>query len=398
LALDVPGHLVQTLENLEMKKTLVALAALASISAFAQSTVTVSGVVTASALANGKTTEQVGTAAAVTTKTSNTSAFNGWTTSQISVAGTEDLGGGLKASFTVNSGISNDTSAYLGSRDTFLGLEGGFGKLQAGRFIAASSMGYHGFSGAASTAVGSLYTLGHASSAAERFGQVATTAGTAGTAAEMTGGSFERNNNQLQYTSPSFNGLTLNANLGKSSTDVSNTLDKASTKTQGVGATYAQGPLSVGFGTNKRDYQAEGAATTSGAKVNAKLNWIGASYDLGVAKLTATHVKRKDTSGAATTGVSTENANIKATSYGVLVPMGQYTFAASMYTGKNQNTIASTDDQKLKGRQLSVQYALSKRTSLYALSGVNDVKNEGTNTAGTARKETLTMVGLTHSF
>ena len=382
-----------------MKKTLVALAALAATSAFAQSTVTISGAVTASALYNGKVTEKVGTAAAVDTKTSNTAAFNGWTTSQVSVNGVEDLGNGLKASFTVNSGISNDTSAYVGSRDTFLGLEGGFGKLQAGRFIAASSMGFHGFSGAASTAVGSLYTIGAASTAAERFGQVATTAGAASTASEMTGGSFERNNNQLQYTSPSFNGLTLNVNYGKASTDASNTLDAASTKTQGVGATYAQGPLTVGFGTNKRDYLAEGAsATASGAGVNAKLNWMGASYDLGVAKLTATHVKRTDTSKAAGTGVATENANIKATSYGVSVPMGNYTLAASMYSGNSNGTIAATDDQKIKGRQLSVQYSLSKRTMLYALNGVNDVKNEGSNTAGTARKETVTMVGLMHSF
>ncbi len=377
-----------------MKKTLVALAALAATSAFAQSTVTISGVVTASALSNQKVETKAGTAAASTVTTKGTSAFNGWTTSQVSVNGVEDLGNGLKASFTINSGISNDTSAYLGSRDTFLGLEGGFGKLQAGRFIAASSMGYHGFSGAQSTATGSIYTLGHASTAAPRFGVVAT-AGTAGTASELTGGSFERNNNQLQYTSPSFNGFSVNVNYGSATVDTSTTQGAVGTKTQGVGATYAQGPLSLAIGSNKRNMVlAEGGASTSAAEVDAKLNWIGASYDLGVAKLTATHVKRTDTSKAATTGVNTENANIKATSYGVLVPMGQYTLAASMYTGKSNGLVAATDDQKIKGRQLSVQYALSKRTSLYALNGVSDRKNEGTAT----RKETLTMVGLTHSF
>jgi predicted porin len=376
-----------------MKKTLVALAALAATSAFAQSTVTVSGIVTASAFANTKVTTQAVGAAAVDNKTPATSAFNGWTTSQISFAGVEDLGNGMKASFTINSGIADNG---IGTRDTFLGLEGGFGKLQAGKFIAASSMGFHGYSGAASTANGSIYGIGAVAAATnERFSPVGV-ANTATATATITGGSFERNSNQLQYTSPSFNGLTLNANYGKNTTaDNSNLNQEASAKTQGVGATYAQGPLSVGLGTNKRDSQTEGASATAiGAGVNSKLNWVGASYDLGVAKLSATHVKRTDTSTAATTGLATENANIKATSYGVLVPMGQYTFAASMYSGKSLGLITATDDQKLKGRQLSVQYALSKRTSLYALNGVSDRKNEGTAT----RKETLTMVGMTHSF
>jgi predicted porin len=78
--------------------------------------------------------------------------------------------------------------------------------------------------------------------------------------------------------------------------------------------------------------------------------------------------------------------------------MGKITLAASAYQGANKNTAAADDDQKLSGHQVSARYAFSKRTTAYAMMGTNQIKNDGDNTTSATRKETATMVGLTHSF
>ena len=57
-----------------------------------------------------------------------------WTDSYIGVKGAEDLGGGLKAVFQVETTLVNDDETGLAGegRDTFVGLAGGFGTLIAG--------------------------------------------------------------------------------------------------------------------------------------------------------------------------------------------------------------------------------------------------------------------------
>jgi len=89
LAWCKPEPLVQSLEYLEMKKSLVALAALAATSAFAQSSVTISGVLDAG---YRSVSGPLGT--------STKGGFqNGTATSAIILSGTEDLGGGMSAIF-----------------------------------------------------------------------------------------------------------------------------------------------------------------------------------------------------------------------------------------------------------------------------------------------------------
>lgn len=396
-----------------MKKTLVALAALAATSAFAQSSVTISGTLDFAAMQNGKTTTTTAAGVQTEVKASQTSQFNSWTTNQVSIQGTEDMGGGTKASFTINSGLSQAAAgaSLFGSRDVFVAMENAkTGKVQLGRFVTASALGYHGMSGSASTAVGSLYGLSSAGSAisaaqVDRFGG----------ATRMTAGDFERGDNKIQYTSPSFNGLTLNANYAKALSDSSDPVKTGEGKAvqSGMGLSYANGPMTLGFGTNTRKLDTEASAqvaaialgTAGGptlgtnavaqSKVDGKLSWLAASYDLGVATVYATRVQRKDKS-TTLAGVETINFDAKVNQIGVKVPMGQYTFNASTYTGKDGRTAAANDDMKLAGRQISAQYAMSKRTSIYALVGQNKITREST--VGDNRKQTVSMVGLLHSF
>jgi len=74
------------------------------------------------------------------------------------------------------------------------------------------------------------------------------------------------------------------------------------------------------------------------------------------------------------------------------------TFSASMYSGENDVTALTTDNLDLSGNQLMVNYALSKRTSIYAVTGMNKSKLGSGNTAGTATKTKTTSVGMNHSF
>src|SRR5678809_710797 len=59
--------------------------------------------------------------------------------SRFGIRGTESLGGGLNAIFQIESNVSADTgnaaSSSLGSRETFVGLQGSWGKFTMGKFL-----------------------------------------------------------------------------------------------------------------------------------------------------------------------------------------------------------------------------------------------------------------------
>ena len=109
-----------------MKKSLVALAALAATGAFAQSTVTISGNIDMSYVnakaANGQTFSGIASGAT--------------STSKIIFSGSEDLGGGMRGIFQLEGGINPEngtTNAALFNRHAWVGLAGGFGELTVGR-------------------------------------------------------------------------------------------------------------------------------------------------------------------------------------------------------------------------------------------------------------------------
>jgi predicted porin len=235
-------------------------------------------------------------------------------------------------------------------------------------------------------------------------------------------------------------GVVANLDYSANSSDDDRTAvtGKAETTQTGFSLNYANGPIAAGFGSSNRTVTSEAAAgsdgscvtTASGAitdvgatdvcgsagaltgmvrftganpvgenKAKAALQWFGASYDLGMAKISAAHVTRKDETTVAAAGTAAINSDIAVTSFGVSVPMGKITLAASAYQGTNKNTAATTDDMKLSGNQISARYAMSKRTTAYAFMGTNETKRDGaTNTTSPTRKATTTAVGLMHSF
>lgn len=199
-----------------MKKTMIALAALGAMAgaAHAQSTVTMYGVVdmfvgestTKSHLngvpdntAFGATAYNPGTGEAAKAGTPGWSKkgmslnSGGLSGSRWGLRGSEDLGGGLKANFQLESGISADTGASSGfNRTSKLGLSGGFGSIEMGRqytqlFLLMDSFDAQGTSSFSATNA----IFGPA---------VATELGAFGPA--------YRFDNSLQYTTPTMGGFT----------------------------------------------------------------------------------------------------------------------------------------------------------------------------------------------
>jgi len=364
-----------------MKKTLIAMAAVA-VAGTASAQVSISGQITFDALSNTKVTSTSAADATTSDTTDNTAGLNGLTTSQISMTGSEDLGGGMSIGFVINSGIADGA---VGDRDRNVSLSGDFGTVRLGTFIPAAAMGYYGFSGASTTATGATYDIG--------FGTALVNGATA-----PSGGSFERNDNQIQYTT-SISGITVNANYGHSTTDASEMLGTAETAQSGVSASYTAGALTLAIGQNSRTVDAEGASgVATGAQIEADLDWYGASYDFGVAKASFTNVQRKDQTAAAATGTIAVDNNIDVNAFGVSVPMGALTLTASMFRGTNDVSSLGTDNVDLTGNQVFASYALSKRTSVFATHGNTNAARASGNTAGVATKVTRSSVGMLHSF
>ena len=322
-----------------MKKSLIALATLAAATgAFAQSSVTLFGIVDAAV-----TYSKTGAAK----KTAMTdSALN---SSRIGFRGVEDLGGGLKASFHLEAGVNNDNGAGDGTntnnqasgqvagtttvgsqgltfnRRSTVSLQGGFGEVRLGRDYTPLFWNQTVYDPFGTNGVGASQANAGANPAALVVGV--------------------RASNSIGYFSPSFSGfqVQLQTFLGENaSNDTTN--GKKSGSGTGLRATYAAGPLSLALATAKYDT----ALNTTHEGTN-----FGGSYDLGVAKVMAVYSQDQDTVG------TVDAAKVKGYLVGLTAPLGAGT-AKVAFSNSKQGTAVDTDKFAI-----GYVYGLSKRTSLY---------------------------------
>jgi predicted porin len=136
-----------------MKKSLIALAALAAVSGVqAQSSITIYGILDAGYSSKESTTTKFGgstnTNSLVKTKTSGIAGNGAESTSRLGFRGTEDLGGGLKANFVFETALNpaEATLTAMNNRQAFVGLEGGFGVIRAGTVYSEAHILSAGFS------------------------------------------------------------------------------------------------------------------------------------------------------------------------------------------------------------------------------------------------------------
>ena len=325
----------------------VALAALASVSAFAQSSVTISGGMT---LGVGSTkTGAQSTGTQITRQTGN-----------IQFAGVEDLGGGLKAGFQVQTTLgqaatdSNDTTTVanrtmLGDRAANMYLTGAFGTAVIGRV---------------NTPTRSLMGLSDVSGLAINSGLSAGAGATDAAARVIYGDAFV---NAVAYVSPSFNGVTATV----ATVPVTDLAANTATQNKDIMSytlQYANGPLNAAV--NLTDYNTY------------KQTGLFANYDFGIAK-----VGFVSQSISNDTGVSPSRGNGLTLS----VPMGAGSIGAGW--GKRGVSAATNFGDNVKQTFVGYRYNLSKRTNVQLV--WNKIDREGATTTADVKE---TQLQLAHTF
>ena len=247
--------------------------------------------------------------------------------SRLGFKGSEELGGGMTALFTLDAGILADTGAsaqggLLFGRQAFVGLAGAAGTLRLGRqytFI-DSSLGaldpfYLGFAGRMSN----VFTAGYVS----------------------------RVDNSITYASPVRGGFS--GELAYGAGEVPG--DAAAKRYLGAAATYADGPLYV-----RLAHQDSNTLSTTQLAGRARNTVIGAVYDFGVLKAHGAVALSKSAAGAVTT---VDSADLM---LGVTLPFGPHRVLAS-YVRRDDRRAANADASQVG---IGYTYALSKRSTLYA--------------------------------
>lgn len=348
-----------------MKKHLIAAAVAAAVAVPAAAQVKISGTIDINVYGQTKATTEATTP--VTTKTTDTGNDNGFATPELVFSGSEDLGGGLKAGFKFSAAIAaGDIDA--GDRDQFISLGGGFGAARFGRFTPASEGILAKFGGGGTTSqMGSIDSNG--------------SLWTARTAA----GDFGRGDNVIEYKSATFSGLQVTASykLDKTSTSGTSTV-QTNANQQDISVTYKAGALEAAVSMASRENQ-----TNSTTKSETEMDVVGASYNLGMASVTAVYSNLK----ADTSSVQTNQAKI----YGVgfTLPLGATTLKAMMYDGEDKMAGGADGIVNLDGYQISAVYTLSKRTSLYAVTGLSE--SDDADTVNKAKNSSYGL-GIVHKF
>jgi len=300
-----------------MKKTLIALAALAAGTAFAQSSVTLYGRVD---MALAKTTN-VGTGLA--------SAYNNPTI--FGLKGSEDLGGGLKANFGLETNSFDSTGAQAAGaaffgRATWVGLSGNFGDVKLGRKSSLATESQAGFD-LEGVSVASAMAL-------------------AGVSPVVWYGSSRRSS-QITYTTPNLSGF--DAALAY----INNADNGNNGSRTALRANYANGPIAAGF-------VAESAATSA----NRTAYGLAGSYDFGVAKAVIGWDRSENAAVGALLAAPTTNTGSTFAGQeagqgyylGVAAPLGATTLGAQY---------ANNTAVGIKALEVFANYNLSKRTFVY---------------------------------
>lgn len=312
-----------------MKKSLIASALLlaCATSSFAQSSVNLSGTVDLG-VENAGGNSRTGVVS------------SGNSQSQITFSGTEDLGQGLKATFKVSTQINADDGSTngFGNNDSYVGLEGSFGKVRVGRSFDP------------------MYT--HALTANDSFGVSGYQ--TIGTALN---GNGLRVSNQLLYISPSYHGLTGTVSHGWAEGNEGSGANNA----QGYALRYERGPIEVTVASARQ------------AGLNTRfVNQIGGAYDFGVARVLLTvQDDRNQVIGG--------NTDKTAYSLGVTAPVGP----GLLWASYDVKEFSNRDNGQVA--QLGYKYSLSKRTVVYGQVAAKNSSFTGVSSKGGG-------VGVAHSF
>lgn len=399
-----PVESLDSLKGSHMKKTLIVAAVAASFAtaANAQSSVTLYGLIDAGfSYVNNEAATNVakGSAAAFRLSSGN---LNG---SRWGLRGTEDLGGGMKAIFTLESGFSMGDGSALQKQN------GGTNGTEFGR---------QAFAGISTAQFGTV-TLGRQyDSVVDYLAPMTATGSWGGTYFahpfdnDNTQNSF-RVNNSVKYQSANYSGFTFGGLYGFSN----QAGGFGNNRAYSAGAQYANGPFKIAAAylqlQNPDSNLAGGAMTDNGAGTNLVAQSAGASvqtqrtYGVG-----GNYAIGPVTVGGAWTqsrfqfavGDSTARFNNYEVNARYALTPALALGAAYTYTDVKGYTAGPNNNDHMKFHQFGLQtdYSLSKRTDIYAEGIVQlgkqgaEAQIYGTNANSVHGNQVVVSTGIRHRF
>ncbi|TCS73464.1 putative porin [Sulfuritortus calidifontis] len=296
-------------------------------------------------------------------------------TSYIGFKGTEDLGGGMKAVWQVESEVGKlaaTTDPVFANRNTFVGLAGGFGEVRLGRHDTPYKMATGGLDPFGDSVGDYNAIIGSYDGGAGKFD----------TRAAAT----------VAYISPNFNGLTAAvAYIGVQNPETAGQDNKDAWS---AAAMYDNGPLfaSVAYEVYNG---AAGAASTANKSHDA---WkVGLGYKFGDTKVGVVYENIENDTAASATSRDAWYLSLAHT-------MGPMVLKAA-YGKANESDANASDDATLW--TVGVDYNMSKRTTLYAVyadlsqgTGGDYGMGDGGKlyTPATGKDASAFSVGIKHTF
>ena len=389
-----------------MKKSLVALAALAATTAFAQSSVTVYGIVDQAYQTNNQNSRDG-------SKFQNYRGFGegAMAGSRIGFRGTEDLGGGMKANFVIEQGIAISQADGFNYRKTGDGLD-----------VAQNSVtgaNRQSFVGLESSSLGSIKMGRIYASTYDMYTNNGMIIAEAAGNGQATWGVDTRIKG-AQYSTPAIGGAVFSLFKGGKNEDGIN-VDTNQDQINGFRSRksdytayrvmWAQGPAKVGYSYEmaKMDQTPNGAVyapsyyssvKTTVAPVagdfdtayNLKTSTLAGSYKFSSFELIGLY-GTADRGNAADTSVSQE----KFRQIGAKVPFGgKWEAQVNYFTKKATKDSDGSVTLDQKGNFLNVNYSFSKRTRAYIAMGSQ--KDEAGAATTVTQEVKRNFVGVIHTF
>jgi len=328
---------------------------------------------------------------ATNTNTTNQFGQSSETASRLGFRGTEDLGGGTSAFFTIETGLTpnNSTISSLNNRQSFVGIaQKGLGRVAIG------------------TQYGPIHRAVTATDPGQQNGTIGSVifpaSGTQGGQASIDAAYTIRFNNSVTASTERMKGFSANAiyamNNQDSTQTAANTGGTVNNTAYGLGADYTLGKLyaTVNYQSVKSINNTVATASVSSAFVGTNTTdnqlYTAATYDFKIVKLFAAYTDRKIQSNLN----SNNSLNRTAQQIGVrgfFTPKieGWASAGTGRYNafGNNQGTANFT------AYQVGSNYWLSKRTNLYAIAG--STQTSSTSVAG-ALSGNQYSTGVRHTF
>jgi len=292
--------------------------------------------------------------------------------SRFGMRGSENLGGGMRAIFQLEAGLSmadgtTTANSQLFNRHAWVGLAGGFGELTVGRQDTLHrTMNLSNYSDVATEGELSVTTSNSGLQLMQNFGS--------------------RVNNAIRYTSPAFSGVRVRVQsaLGQ----------RTSATTNGVLVTYDKGPLRAALAHEYYD----GAGVAGIARWN-EVTTISGQYNLGVATVALGYQTTDKLAASATANPASAAALPEHSAYniGVIYPVTKALGLRVQYTQSTTKTpavgttAATSRDYSRIG--VSTRYAFSGRTFGYVAYNQRDV-----DIPTASNNKSSFGVGISHAF